>query len=70
LLWIAGLMQRGAAVRATGATRMNEMSSRSHALFIIIVEQTETYQVEISGICQSYFSSRLFCIFDLSCCAF
>jgi kinesin family protein 3/17 len=35
-------MQRGAAVRATGATRMNEMSSRSHALFIIIVEQTET----------------------------
>ena len=39
---VSGLMQRGAAVRATGATRMNEMSSRSHALFIIIVEQTET----------------------------
>jgi kinesin family protein 3/17 len=35
-------MRRGAAVRATGATKMNEISSRSHAVFIIIVEQNET----------------------------
>jgi len=37
---IYGLMQRGATVRATGATRMNAVSSRSHAVFIIIVEQS------------------------------
>jgi len=34
-------MERGAQVRATGSTRMNEVSSRSHAVFIIIVEQSE-----------------------------
>ena len=37
-------MERGASVRATGATRMNEISSRSHAIFIIIVEQSETVE--------------------------
>ena len=41
---LLGLMRRGAAVRATGATKMNEISSRSHAVFIIIVEQNETEQ--------------------------
>lgn len=35
---IYGLMERGAAQRATGSTKMNELSSRSHAVFIIIVE--------------------------------
>ena len=35
---IYGLMERGAAQRATGSTRMNELSSRSHAVFIVIVE--------------------------------
>ena len=39
---IYGLMERGGSVRATGATKMNEFSSRSHAIFIIIVEQCET----------------------------
>jgi kinesin family protein 3/17 len=46
--WIArsprevfALMRRGSALRATSATRINEVSSRSHALFIIIVEQNE-----------------------------
>jgi kinesin family protein 3/17 len=38
-LEIYSLMQRGAAVRATAATKMNDVSSRSHAVFIIIVEQ-------------------------------
>lgn len=37
---IYGLMERGAQRRATGSTRMNELSSRSHAVFIIIVEQS------------------------------
>jgi hypothetical protein len=37
-----GLMERGAVVRATGSTKLNEMSSRSHAVFIIIAEQSET----------------------------
>lgn len=38
-LEIYSLMQRGAMVRATAATKMNDVSSRSHAVFIIIVEQ-------------------------------
>eukprot|EP01083_Nonionella_stella_P060713 158409_1 len=38
---IYGLIQRGAAVRATCATNLNAISSRSHAIFMIIVEQNE-----------------------------
>mmetsp|Transcript_62364 Transcript_62364/g.167305 ORF Transcript_62364/g.167305 Transcript_62364/m.167305 type:complete len:591 (-) Transcript_62364:39-1811(-) len=38
---VYGLMQRGAATRATASTKMNEISSRSHAVFIIIAEQLE-----------------------------
>jgi kinesin family protein 3/17 len=34
-------MQRGASTRATAPTKMNEISSRSHAVFIIILEQLE-----------------------------
>ena len=36
---IYSLMQRGALSRATATTKMNDMSSRSHAVFLIIVEQ-------------------------------
>ena len=43
------LMQRGGSVRATGSTKMNEISSRSHAVFIIIAEQSETTYVDSSG---------------------
>jgi len=32
-------MQKGAQCRATATTKMNDLSSRSHAVFIIIVEQ-------------------------------
>ena len=39
---IYGLMERGGSVQATGSTKMNELSSRSHAVFIIIVEQSHT----------------------------
>jgi kinesin family protein 3/17 len=35
-------MQKGALSRATATTKMNDMSSRSHAVFIIIVEQMTT----------------------------
>lgn len=38
---VYGLIKRGSGVRATGSTRINEVSSRSHALFILIVEQNE-----------------------------
>ena len=34
------LIDRGSAQRATGSTRMNDVSSRSHAVFILIVEQS------------------------------
>ena len=37
-LEIFSLMQRGAAARATAATKKNDVSSRSHAVFIMIVE--------------------------------
>eukprot|EP01039_Chlorochromonas_danica_P003770 gene3770-4120_t len=47
---IYGLMERGASVRATGETRMNEVSSRSHAVFIVIVEQSETVYVDDQGV--------------------
>lgn len=42
---IYSLMQRGAMVRATASTKMNDVSSRSHAVFIMIVEQMKV-QVE------------------------
>ena len=37
---VYGLMERGSSQRATGATKLNELSSRSHAVFIIIVEKS------------------------------
>ena len=45
---ISGLMERGGAMRATGSTKMNELSSRSHAVFIIIAEQSETTYIDSS----------------------
>jgi kinesin family protein 3/17 len=41
---IYALMQRGAQARATAATKMNDVSSRSHAVFIMIVEQMTANQ--------------------------
>jgi len=46
---IYGLMERGGAMRATGSTKMNELSSRSHAVFIIIAEQSETTYLDENG---------------------
>jgi hypothetical protein len=46
---IYGLMEQGGAIRATGETKMNEMSSRSHAVFIVIVEQSEIIYVDDRG---------------------
>ena len=39
----------GGTVRATGSTKMNEISSRSHAVFIIIAEQSETTYIDANG---------------------
>ena len=41
---IYGLMERGGSMRATGSTKMNELSSRSHAVFIILAEQVRAPQ--------------------------
>ena len=46
---IYGLMERGAAQRATGSTRMNELSSRSHAVFIVIVENARVEENDENG---------------------
>lgn len=43
------LMQRGENARMTGATRLNEVSSRSHAIFIIVVEKSSLEQQENSS---------------------
>ena len=46
---VYGLLERGAMQRATGTTKMNELSSRSHAVFIIIIEKstvTSTQQAD------------------------
>lgn len=39
-------MQKGALSRATATTMMNHLSSRSHAVFIIILEQMHTFEDE------------------------
>lgn len=41
-------MERGAQIRKTASTKMNELSSRSHAVFIIIVEQAEILETPSS----------------------
>lgn len=41
---VYALMQKGAQCRATATTKMNDLSSRSHAVFIIIVEQMTVLQ--------------------------
>ena len=47
---VYGLLERGAMQRATGTTKMNELSSRSHAVFIIIIEKsTVTSRHEADG---------------------
>lgn len=43
------LMQRGENARMTGSTRLNEVSSRSHAIFIIVVEKSSLEQQENSS---------------------
>jgi hypothetical protein len=47
---IYSLMQKGALSRATATTKMNDMSSRSHAVFIIIVEQMTTMDGDDDGV--------------------
>lgn len=42
------LMERGSAVRATAHTAANDASSRSHAVFIVVVEQSEALPEEES----------------------
>ena len=39
-LQVHQLMQRGAAQRTTGVTKLNETSSRSHAVFTVITEKS------------------------------
>ena len=41
---ILSLMAAGARARATGATLLNEQSSRSHAVFTLVVEQSQQLQ--------------------------
>jgi hypothetical protein len=43
---IYNLMQRGQKARAQASTKMNDVSSRSHAVFILVVEQMKNEQVK------------------------
>ena len=57
---IYGLMDRGASQRTTGATRMNELSSRSHAVFIVIVENSKlTEEAGQAELRQSFKAGKL-----------
>lgn len=58
---IYGLMQKGGAMRATGSHKYNELSSRSHAVFIIICEQSETTYLHPDG--RPLSAEEVFCIF-------
>lgn len=44
------LIERGTAMRATSATRMSELSSRSHAIFTLIVEAQTTTTTISNGV--------------------
>ncbi|KAG2431412.1 hypothetical protein HXX76_009427 [Chlamydomonas incerta] len=46
---VYGLIQRGQSLRATGATKLNEVSSRSHAVCVIIVEKCTTPQQQTAA---------------------
>ncbi|EFN55673.1 hypothetical protein CHLNCDRAFT_133904 [Chlorella variabilis] len=46
---VYALMERGAAARATGATKLNEISSRSHAIFMLIVEKSTLVEAAAGG---------------------
>ena len=43
-------MSTGAQERAVAATKLNIQSSRSHAIFIIIAEQSESYYINADGV--------------------
>lgn len=43
------LMSRGAEARMTGSTRLNQLSSRSHAIFILVVEKSYISKGSDSG---------------------
>ncbi|CAG9465541.1 unnamed protein product [Pedinophyceae sp. YPF-701] len=46
---VYGLMERGSTMRATGATKLNELSSRSHAVLVIIVEKSSIVDEDEAG---------------------
>ena len=45
---ILSMMKRGAQSRPTASTKMNEVSSRSHALFIVTIESTTKTKISTS----------------------
>ena len=57
------LLDSGSVSRATGATRMNDASSRSHAIFTIMIEQTARGALSAAG--QQYTSAK-FHLVDLA----
>ena len=56
------IMRYGMAVRTTGATQMNEQSSRSHAIFTIHINkhsQTSVRNVEVMNVPALYFAPKI-----------
>lgn len=42
------LLRQGALSRTTGATQMNSQSSRSHAIFTLLIKQQKLVKIEVS----------------------
>lgn len=56
---IIDLLHLGSKMRSTAATQMNRASSRSHAVFTIIVERSEQDASESFLVVYFYFSTML-----------
>ena len=60
------LIRQGSAARATSATKLNDVSSRSHAIFVIIVEQQHVQQDPDTGASREVFTVAKLNFVDLA----
>lgn len=69
------LLRRGRRNRFTAATELNELSSRSHAVFLLNIQQHETFYLSADGDCmrfpsdESVLTARVCSIVDTASCS-